>query len=60
MITKETRIELKVPYNTTYNVSILTTPQCGQRNIMVPFIELCYGEYKIIMPSYRSTLVFKI
>ena len=42
MITERTRIKLKVSYNTTYNVSILTTPQCG----VAPSIELYYDEKK--------------
>ena len=37
-------LKLKVPYNTSYNISVLAIPPC-RRDIVMRFIELFYGKF---------------
>ena len=44
----ETTLQLVASYDTSYNVSIMAIPLCGQR-IVTTTIELYYGKYIIFM-----------
>ena len=42
-LTKTTTLQLEASYDTSYNISVIAVPQCGQR-IVTTTVELYYGE----------------
>ena len=43
-----TRVQMKVPYNSAYNVSVLAS-SCGQNIVTIFFKEVFYGELKLLV-----------
>ena len=52
-----TTLQFVVSYDTLYNVSILATPQCGQK-IVTTSIELYYGKYIVALINNKPTVIF--
>ena len=56
MILESTGIQLRVPYNTLFNVNILSIDPCGQNNVF----EIYYGELKNIQFGTKLLLTLLI